>query len=165
MPVVSNTSPILNLAAIGQLHLLKEQFRTIHIPVAVHKELRVEMDLPGSRIVREAVEAGWIQVQEARDKAFIKVLQRDLDQGEAEAIALAIQVGAGWTLLDERDGRRVAKSLGLRVTGILGILLRARQDGKLGGLEATIQELRDKAGFHVREELLIEVLKGEFLKR
>jgi predicted nucleic acid-binding protein len=44
--------------------------------------------------------------------------------GEAEAIALASELKADWTLLDERDGRRVAKSLGLKVTGILGILLR-----------------------------------------
>jgi len=58
--------------------------------------------------------------------AFVKVLRRELDKGESEAIALALQAQADWTLLDEKEGRRVAKSLGLRVTGVLGILLCAR---------------------------------------
>jgi uncharacterized protein len=161
MPVVSNTSPILNLAIIGQLSLLHRQFGNILIPLAVHEELKVEMDLPGSQIIRQALEAGWIQIKEVRDKPFAKVLQHNLDQGEAEAIALALQTGAQWTLLDEREGRRVAKSLGLRVTGVLGILLRAHQEQKLGSLEEVLQELREKAGFHIREELLSDVLKGK----
>jgi hypothetical protein len=161
MPVVSNTSPLLNLAIIGQLSLLNEQFGTILIPPTVQEELRVEMDLPGSRGIREAIGAGWIQLEEVKDKPFVKVLQRELDKGEAETIALALQAGAEWTLLDEREGRRVAKSLGLRVTGVLGILLRARREGKLVSLQEVMQDLREKAGFHIRAELLTEVLKEE----
>lgn len=61
MPVVSNTSPILNLAIIGEIHLLREQFEEILIPEAVLEELHVEKDLPGSRAVRDAIKAGWIQ--------------------------------------------------------------------------------------------------------
>lgn len=110
MPVVSNTSPLLNLAIIGQLSLLNEQFGAIFIPPTVHEELRVENDLPGSRGIREAIGAGWIQIEEVKDKPFVKVLQRELDKGEAETIALGLQTGAEWALLDEREGRRVAKS-------------------------------------------------------
>jgi len=113
MPVVSNTSPVLNVAIIGRLSLLRERFGEIWIPAAVLEELRVEEDLPGSQAVREAMEAEWLRVEEAKDQALAQVLQRDLDRGEAEAIALAVQVKAEWTLLDEREARRVAKSLGL----------------------------------------------------
>ncbi|MEA3345788.1 MAG: DUF3368 domain-containing protein [Chloroflexota bacterium] len=88
----------------------------------------------------------------------MRVLQRDLDKGNAEAIALALQVNAEWMLLDEREGRRVAKSLGLKVTGVLGILLRARREGKLPSLQEAIEELHEKAGFRISEELLAEVL-------
>ena len=61
MPVVSNTSPVLNLAIIGQLSLLHEQFGEIWIPSAVLGELRVEEDLPGCQAVRRALGAEWAE--------------------------------------------------------------------------------------------------------
>lgn len=159
MPVVSNTSPVLNLAIIGKLSLLHDQFGEIWIPPGVLNELRVEEDLPGSRAMREAIEAGWLRRQEAKDQALVRVLQRDLDRGEAEAIALAVQVKADWTLLDEREGRRVAKSLGLKVVGILGILLRARREGKLLSLRRAMEELQQKAGFRIGADLFAQLLR------
>jgi len=159
MPVVSNTSPVLNLAIIDQLSLLREQFGTIIIPTAVREELCIEKRLPGSKVIGEAIEAGWIQVEQVKDVSFVKVLLRDLDKGESEAIALALQAQAEWTLLDEKEGRRVAKSLGLRVTGVLGILLNARKMGKLEHLKKPLEDLREKAGFHIQADLLNEVLK------
>jgi predicted nucleic acid-binding protein len=161
MPAVSNTSPLLNLAIIGRLALLKEQFETIFIPPAVREELRIESDLPGSKVIGEAIEAGWIQIEQVRDMAFVKILRRELDKGESETIALALQAQADWTLLDEKEGRRVAKSLGLRVTGVLGILLCARREGKLEHFEKVLEDLRGKAGFHIRDDLLKDVLKEE----
>jgi len=159
MPVVSNTSPLLNLAIIGRLSLLREQFGEIWIPPAVLEELRVGEDLPGSQAVREAIKTGWLRVEGVKDRPFVQVLQRDLDRGEAEAIALALQVNAEWTLLDEREGRRVAKSLGLKVTGVMGILIRARREGRLSSLQEAMEELREKAGFHIRAELIADILR------
>ena len=94
------------------------------------------------------------------DLPLVKVLQRDLDEGEAEAIALALQQKAEWTLLDEREGRKVAKALGLRVTGVLGILARAWQHGQLPSLKEAIVELREEAGFRISEELYTDLLKS-----
>lgn len=68
MPVVSNTSPLLNLAIIGKLSLLKGQFGAIFIPSAVYEELRADSDLPGSKAIREATEAGWIQIEKVREQ-------------------------------------------------------------------------------------------------
>lgn len=158
MPVVSNTSPLLNLAIIGQLPLLREQFGEVWIPVGVLEELRVEESLPGSAAVREALEKGWLRVEEVREQALARVLQRDLDRGEAEAIALAVQMQAEWTLLDEREGRRAAKSLGLKVVGVLGILLRARREGRLSSLRIAMEELRQRAGFRIRADLFSQLL-------
>ena len=159
MPVVSNTSPVLNLAIVGRLSLLRKQFGEIRIPPAVLQELRVGEDLPGSQSVRGAVEKGWLRVEEVKDRPFVQVLQRDLDKGEAEAIALALQVKAKWTLLDEREGRRVAKSLGLKVTGVLGILLRAWREGELPSLQRAMEELRAKAGFRLGVELFADLVR------
>ena len=159
MPVVSNTSPVLNLALIDRLGLLRDRFGEIWVPPAVLKELRLEEDLPGSRAVLVAQEAGWLQVkEEVKDQPLVKALRRELDQGEAEVIALALRAKAEWTLLDERDARRVAKELGLRVTGVLGILLWARQEGKLPSLQTALAQLREQAGFYIRAELFADLL-------
>ncbi len=159
MPVVSNTSPILNLAIVGRLSLLHEQFGEVWIPPSVLDELRVEEELPGSQAVREALEAGWLRVEEVEDQVLVQVLERELDRGEAESIALAVQVKAEWTLLDEREGRRVAKSLGLKVVGVLGILLRARREGRLPSLRRAMEELQQEAGFRIAADLFVDVLQ------
>lgn len=159
MPVVSNTSPVLNLAIIDQLSLLHEQFGEIWIPTAVLGELRVGEDLPGSQAVRRALEAGWLRVEEVKDQTLAQVLQRDLDKGEADAIVLALQMKAGRVLLDEREGRRIAKSLGLNVTGVLGVLLRARREGKLSSLQKAMEALRERAGFRIGMELYTDLLR------
>ena len=159
MRVVSDTSPVLNLAIVGQLSLLREQFGEIWIPPASHDELCVDEDLPGSQAVREALDAGWLRVEEVKDRPLVQVLRRDLDKGEAEAIALAVEVRAGWVLLDEREGRRIAKSLGLKVTGVLGILLRARGVGKIPSLRQVMVELQDKAGFRIGADLFADFMR------
>ncbi len=159
MSVVSNTSPLLNLAIIGQLSLLRQQFGQIQIPPAVLTELRVEEALPGSEEIREALAIGWLQVQEVNNQSLVQLLKRDLDQGESEAIALALQLSADWTLLDEREGRRIAHRLGLRVTGVLGIILRARRAGKLSSLLQVINQLREQAGFRIAPALLADILR------
>lgn len=153
MPVVSNTSPILNLAIIEHLTLLRDQFNTIVIPPSVLEELRIEEGLPGTVSIREAIDGGWIKVGEVKDRTLVQVLRRDLDQGEAEAIALALENKAEWTILDERDGRRIAKSLNLQVTGTLGILLKAKRNGQLASLQLVLDELQQKAGFFIGDEL------------
>jgi predicted nucleic acid-binding protein len=143
MPVISNTSPLLNLAIIDQLDLLRQQFGEILIPKAVLEELRVEEILPGSDHLREALVAGWLQVREVNNPSLVQLLQRDLDRGEAEAIALALLLDADWIILDERDGRRIAKSFGLQVTGILGVVIRASRNGQISSLPLVINQLRE----------------------
>lgn len=158
MPVVSNTSPILNLAIVNQLILLHQQFGEILVPSAVLDELKVNEDRPGSQEIREAISCGWIQSRDVSKAPLAQLLKQTLDQGEAEAITLAIELRAEWILLDEREGRKVAKSLGLKVTGVLGVLLRAKQIGELELLQPIIDELINKAGFRIASELLAKIL-------
>jgi hypothetical protein len=160
MPIVSNTSPILNLAIVDQLDLLRQQFGQVQIPPAVLDELKIDEERPGSQPIQSAIAAGWIQVQPVSNQPLVQLLRQTLDGGEAEAITLALELQAEWTLLDERDGRKVAKSLGLQVTGILGILLRAKQSGKFSCLQPVIEALTQKAGFRIAPELLAKVLQA-----
>jgi len=159
MPVVSNTSPIMNLAIIGELSLLRDQFGEVLIPGAVLEELRVKGNLPGSQGVRDAIRAGWIRIEAVKQDPLVRAMQRDLDKGEAEAIALEMQVNAVWVLMDERDGRKAAKSMGLKVVGVLGILLKARREGRLRSLKQAMDRLREKAGFYVRADLYSTIIR------
>lgn len=103
MLTVSNTSPLLNLAIINRLDLLEKQFKTIYIPEAVLTELRVEENLQGSLYLKAAIDKQWLQVKAVTNKPLVQLLQRELDRGESEAIALAIEIQADLILLDERE--------------------------------------------------------------
>ena len=159
MPVVTDTSPIMNLAIIGELSLLRDQFGEVLIPRAVLEELRVEENLPGSQSVRDALKAGWIRIEAVKLDPLVRAMERDLDKGEAEAIALAMQVNADWVLMDERDGRKAAKSMKLKVVGVLGILLKAQRERRLRSLKQAMDRLREKAGFYVRADLYSAIIR------
>lgn len=160
MPIVSNTSPILNLAIVGHLDLLRQQFAQILVPPAVLSELKINEERPGSQSIQAAFTAGWIQVQPVSNQSLVQLLQRTLDGGEAEAISLALELQANWILLDERDGRKVAKSLGLQVTGVLGVLLQAKESGEIQSLQSVVKKLTQNAGFRIAPELLDRVLQA-----
>lgn len=82
----------------------------------------------------------------------------ELDQGEAAAIALALECNITRIIIDEADGRATAKALGLQPIGILGILLRAKHEGKLESVKSEMQKLRHEAGFFIAESLFQRIL-------
>ena len=158
MPVVSDTSPILNLAIINQLDLLQQQFTEVLIPPAVLAELMPETKFPEAETIQQAQEAGWLQAVELKDTRLKRALRLEVDEGEAAAIALALELGFEQILMDERDGRIKAKAMGLRPVGVLGILLRAKRDGRLDSVEDAMAALRHEAGFFIANELFETIL-------
>lgn len=157
MKVVSNTSPIINLAAINHLDVLRQVFGTILIPQAVYHEIVVVgSGQPGADEVQGA---NWIQVHAITNQPLITVLTLSLDQGEAEAIALAVETQADLVLLDERMGRSVASHFGLKCIGLLGILIEAKRTGVLPAVKPVLDDLRSKAGFWVSPALYHQVLQ------
>lgn len=154
--VVSNSSPIIHLAKIGKLSLLREYFNTIMVPESVFKECVAEGK--DRKEVEAIKKAEWIRVAEVQDKKLVKLLQSSLDDGESEAIALSLESGADLILLDDSDAREKARIYGLTVTGTLGVLLRAKKDRKISSLKENIIKLRE-SGFWVSdfvEERLLE---------
>ena len=107
--------------------------------------------------------APWIRVIEVRDKRLKNILQLVLDEGEAEAIVLALEVNANLVLLDDREARLQAKRLGLRVTGTLGILLRAKRLGLIESLKEELNKLKETS-FRISKSLEEEILEkaGEY---
>lgn len=158
MPAVSNTSPISNLAWIGHLNLLRDQFREVWIPRAVEGELQNIPD-PAVRLVVDAVlRAGWLKVRSASNAALVSLLNVELHPGEAEAIALAVEIKPEWLLIDEREGRSKARQLGLPLTGVLGVLVRAKKLGQIQALKPEIDSLRKKARFFIAPSLEAAIL-------
>jgi len=148
--VISNSSVLIHLAKINELGLLKEFYQTITIPEIVRKECIVEVE---SRYeVAIIKDAEWINVEKVKDQNLVKLLRTTLDDGEAEAIALAVETNADIVLLDDSDAREKARLYGLKITGIVGILLRAKLEGKITSLKEKLAMLKE-TGFWIGAEL------------
>ncbi len=84
MLVVSDTSPISNLAIIGRLGLLQTQFQKIWIPRAVSSELLGLPHAPALSSIRQAMDDGWIKERAIRGDRIARLLERHLDRGDTE---------------------------------------------------------------------------------
>ena len=149
MIVVSDTSQILSLALIGRLDLLHELYHAIVIPEAV----RAEIMATNQAGAREVAQADWIRTHLIEPDVVLKLLLREVDRGEAEAIALAIQLRADALLLDERKARRVAAYLELNVAGLLDVLQAARQRQLIPQIKPVLDDLITRARFRVSRKL------------
>jgi predicted nucleic acid-binding protein len=158
MLVVSNTSPISNLASIGRLDLLKSQFPVLWIPAGVAAELASHPDPTAAAAIQSGIRGHWIRTATVKDSRLLHILLLDLHRGEAEAIALASDMSADMVLIDEQEGREIAAEAGLSVTGVLGVLLRAKQTGEIAAVKPEIQSLRDRARFFISPALEARVL-------
>ena len=160
MLAVSNTSPISNLAAIGRLELLQSQFSTLWIPDAVFEELAAHPDPIAQTTIQNAIRDQWIRIGTPRDSGLLRLLLLQLHGGEAEAIALAIDLSAEIVLIDEQEGRQLASKTGLAVTGVLGVLLRAKRAGEIAAVKPEMALLRHKAHFFVSPALEAKILSA-----
>lgn len=121
MIVVSNTTPIIGLSILNRIDLLRDLFGEIHIPRTVFDELTADgANRYGGQEVSAGVSAGWVLVENVPTSSVLTALKTDLDEGEADAIALALERQADLVLIDERKGRAKAKVLGLKITGTIG---------------------------------------------
>ena len=154
MIVISDTGPVTNLLQIEKLYLLKELFQRIIIPIGVFAELS---HIPEQRLALEALD--WVEVKEAPQGELFNKLLETLDRGEAEAIALAVDSKAELLLIDERKGRGVADDLGIRKTGTLGILIRAKEKGLLPKVKPEMDKLIKETRFRIHAELYKGILK------
>ncbi len=157
LKVVSNSSTLIHLGKIGLLDLLAEQFGEILIPRAVWRETVEEGgEEPDARVIGSA---NWIKVCDVSVSPLLTTFLTLLDEGEAEAIVLAIGIDADLILLDENDARRIAESHGLRKTGLLGILIKAKQQGHIQSLKICLDQLQ-RTGFHLSESVYSEALQS-----
>ncbi len=156
MIVVSNTSPLTNLAAIGQFDLLHKLYSEIYISNGVWNELNAfERPWPGSK---EVAEADWVHRHTVGNHLWVSTLRSDIDRGEAESIVLASELEADIILLDEKEGRNAARRAKLNPVGVIGVLLEAKNKRFISNLRPYLDSLRQLAGFRISESLYIHAL-------
>lgn len=122
--VVADTGPILYPVLIGHAEILPALFEKVIIPSAVRDELS-RGEAP--EMVRNWIQTppAWLELRAPPTGPFDHALEK-LDDGEKAALALAAALGADLVLLDDREGVRVARNMGLRAIGTLRVLQLAR---------------------------------------
>lgn len=159
MIVISDTSVITNLAAIQHLHLLPQLYSQVTVPEAVYRELAdIDPPVPGTLEVQSAA---WLQVRQVTDLSVVERLQHEvkLDPGESEAIALALELKADLLLIDERRGRAEADLLGLRITGLLGILVESKHRNLIAAIKPLMDAMITTSEFRVSPALYSQILE------
>lgn len=153
--LVINTGPVLALTAAGHLHVLRDLFSKVTVPYEVVREI----DAGGLTqfALEEFRAASWLDKRSA-PISVPPLLQSTLDPGEAGVVALATSEHIATVAIDETVGRRIARLHGLTVTGSLGILIRAKQQGAAVSLRTAIGRMRQR-GIWLSEALEKECLR------
>ena len=155
--VVADAGPLIALARIGRLDLLRRLYGRVVVPPAVHAELAIDSNRPGAKVLAGVFAAGWIAVESVADSSVRSELDQLLGPGEAEAIALAEQEGPRFLLIDDARGRRAARARGLPVVGVAGVLLVAKSRGELAAVGPVLDRLSD-GGYRLSPRLVAATL-------
>ena len=137
--IISDTSCLIILTKIGELDLLRQLYKT----VAITQDILLEY---GEHL------PDWIEVQQAKDHYRQQLLEMQIDKGEAGAIALALETIENIIILDDWKARKVAERLGLTVTGTLGVIVKARNNGIIPSIKPYLGKIRE-TNFRISEEL------------
>jgi predicted nucleic acid-binding protein len=142
-PIVADSTCLIGLERIGRLDILSELFEPIFISHEVAKEFGVSLS--------------WLKVETPSNFALVNALKLSVDDGEAEAIALALEKNCK-IILDDKQARSVAGKLGLEIVGTVGMFVRAKQNGLIDSLKIILDDLENN-GFRMSENLKAEALK------
>ena len=138
--VVSNTTPLISLLKLSRISILREIYTEISIPFAVYQEIEQGKN---KDYYLDLAEVRWINIIKIKDSNALKYFL-ELDAGEAEAIVLATELKADLLLMDEQLGRLFAKNAGIKMTGTLGLLIKAKELGIVKELKPLLIELTAK---------------------
>ena len=148
--VICNTSPLLYLHQVSQLELLPNLYGTVIVPSAVEKELHAGHERGVN--VPEVSAIDWIQIRAPMEGNLLPAVV-DLGRGEAEVIALGLELEGSLLVLDDQLARRIAKLNRLSFTGTIGVLVRAKLKGFLPSVRPVLKELK-KTTMWLPEELV-----------
>lgn len=141
--VVSNATPIISLASVDKLSLLKDIFGKVYVPRAVVNEIRTGK-YPGHK----ELDSDFFEIAEVNNKINLSFLLNDLDLGEAESIVVAKEIEADLLLIDERLGYKMAQLQELPVIGTLTVLLMGKKRGLIQAVKPVLDEMIEKGRWY-----------------
>ncbi len=144
------------MAKMDWLPWLKERWGTIRIPGGVWRELEKIGDAAAWDRLESARSQGWLVVMQEGTPRNLPQL-KNLHCGEIDAIHLALDLNADWLIVDDGDARHAAKGLGIKIIGLLGMIVWAKKQGKLERALDGIADLRRITRFRVSGEVLAEI--------
>lgn len=153
MTVVSNTTPIISLASIGRINILKKFFDNIYVPKAVYNEIKSKDSFGFDEIDDE-----FFIVKEVHDRLAVDILLNDLDIGEAETIILAKEVNADIVLIDENIGYKIASSQNLNVKRTLSLIIASKNKGYIDCVKPILDDMISKKRW-ISKNVYNEILK------
>lgn len=143
--VIADTSCLISLTRISAVFLLNKLYKEIYITEEIATEFGEALP-------------DWIKIKKLENINYRNLLSNYLDPGEASAIALAFELKEVLLVLDDLKGRREAEKLGFKVTGTLGVLFRAKQEGLIKELKPSIDKLIE-LGFRISQNVIDDILK------
>ena len=168
-PTVSNNSPLIWLAKIGKLNLLKDLFGEVLISEESYKEA-VEIGLQegysDALVIKDACDQGWLKAMQLNEKQAIicqKIMHHsfELHEGEAQAIVLAREISKDTLLLmDDSSGRAFAETWGIKVKGVLYVIITAIRKELLDKTETKEAVLNlVRKGFRIEPKFLAKIIQ------
>jgi uncharacterized protein len=131
---VINSTCLIVLDRIGRLDILQSSFSNVSAPVAVQNEVGISI--------------GWINFITVKNATLVNALRTQVHDGEAEAIALALEIADSILILDDKKARAIAKRMGLKVIGTIGMIIKAKQQGIISEVTPILISLQ-QTGFHI----------------
>lgn len=143
--IISDTSCLILLSKIDEFDLLQQLANHVYITKDIFEEYGHEIP-------------SWIIIKDVKDQHYQKIIELDIDKGEASAIALSIEFEESVLILDDLKGRKYASKLGLKFTGTLGLIMKAKQLGVLKAIKPIITKIKN-TNFRFNDDLLDSIIK------
>ena len=148
--VISNSTPLIILSKICELEILKKLYGEIIIPRAVFEEVTIKSDAIKN--------LSWIKILEVQDKTDRKIYQAKLHDGEVEVMMLAKEISADLLIIDDNAAKKFAKFLGFKVTGTLGILVKAKAEKIISEVSPILDKMLAEK-FYISKKIKNLILK------
>lgn len=143
--IISDTSCLIVLSKIGALELLQKVYGQIITTSAIAEEYGESLP-------------EWVIIKEVVDIFKQKILELQIDKGESSAIALAIEMTDCTLILDDFKARKIAQQLGLTITGTIGVIVKAKLEGKIASITPYLEAIKS-TNFRISTEIEQQALK------
>lgn len=143
--VIADTSCLILLSKVDELDILRANYRRILITAEIAEEFN--QDIPD-----------WIEVVETKDKQWQRLLEDSLDLGESTALTLSFETENSTVILDDLKARKIAVKLGLKVTGTIGVVIKAKLNGTIPSAKTILDKISN-TDFRINSQLIDEAVR------